>query len=95
MICNKGFADSRDLRKHVNVHNKASDRYKFQGRVKPLSVQNNQQNPNYDHDNVLFKYEPIIKLEEIASVIHPMNDMLDIDQIKIEVEDSDEIMDDI
>lgn len=60
----------------------------MQGIIKPLSVQNNQ---IQSHNNpVLFKHEPLIKLEEIASVTHPLNDLLNIEQIKTEVEDPDE-----
>lgn len=57
----------------------------MQGIIKPLSVQNNQIQSN--NNLVLFKHEPLIKLEEIASVTHPLNDLLGIDHIKTEVED--------
>lgn len=83
-ICNKGFADSRDLKKHMNVHNKQNDRYCVNGVMCP--VKNNQRLPPLN--DLLSQLEPMLKLDEVANVSHPIDDeMLNIEQIKNEVLD--------
>uniref|UniRef100_A0A336LST1 CSON014771 protein n=1 Tax=Culicoides sonorensis TaxID=179676 RepID=A0A336LST1_CULSO len=108
-ICNKGFADSRDLRKHVGIHNRQNfenSNYK----TRPLSLRNqpnsmkntmncfsikeNELNGprNCDEDEFMGEMPLLVKMEEIASVTHPGDDLLDVDQIKKEIEDQDDEM---